>query len=134
MSEIQKELSTLEHSFEKGAFQKAIQGTLKLLKAYPVYPDSFGIEIPGGITLMFEDTASKIAVLEHYARRPPEGREAIMEFVEALLPTSLQIQETISLDLLVVGSSALEFGPQCTFTGDQVDTIIKHVLDKAGVK
>lgn len=98
------------------------------------YQHAFGIEIPGGITLMFEDTASKIAVLEHYSRTPPEGRAAIIAFVEALLPTSLQLQETISLDLLVVGSSAMEFGPQCTFTSDQVDIVIKHVLDKAGVK
>lgn len=133
VDDLKKAVGDIEHAFEKGAFQKCIQATLHALHAYSVLPTEFGMEIPGGITLAFEDTESKVAVLEQYAESPPHGRSQIMEFVGALAPTSIQVQETIEIDLVVVSSSALEFGPYVKFGQDQVMTILTHVLDKAGV-
>ncbi|MXZ00226.1 hypothetical protein F4Y93_06085 [Candidatus Poribacteria bacterium] len=133
VDDLKKAVGDIEHAFEKGAFEKCIKATLHALHAYPALPTEFGMEIPGGITLAFEDTESKIAVLEHYAGSPPHGRSEIMEFVGALAPTSIQVQETIEIDLIVVSSSALEFGPYVKFGQDQVMTILTHVLDKAGV-
>lgn len=133
VDDLKKAVGDIEHAFEKGAFQKCIQATLHALHAYPVLPTEFGMEIPGGITLAFEDTEGKVAVLEQYAQSPPHGRSEIMAFVGALAPTSIQIQETIEIDLVVISSSALEFGPYVKFGQDQVMTILTHVLDKAGV-
>ena len=134
IDDLKNAFGKLEHAFEKDAIRKAIKTTLHLLNEYPVYPDEFGIELPGGITITYSDVEEKIATLEQYADAPPSSKKQIIAFVEALSPSSLQIQETIEIDLLVVSSSALEFGPSVTFTADQVSTIIEHLLDKVGVK
>lgn len=133
IDDIQKGFGKLEHAFTSGAIQKAIKISLAAAKKYPVYPNEIDLELPGGITFAYADIPDKIGVLEQYANNPPDGRDQIMEFVEALAPTSITVQETIEIDLLVISSSALEFGPSIVYTGEQVDAVLKQILDAVGV-
>ena len=98
-----------------------------------MYPNEIDLELPGGITFAWGDIPDKIAVLEHYANDPPHGRDQIKVFIEALAPTSITVQETIEIELLVISSSALEFGPSVVYTADQVNAVLKQILDAAGV-
>ena len=134
VNDLKNAFGKIEDAFEHGAIQKAIKTSLAVAKKYPVYPDEIDLILPGGITFAWGDIESKIGTLEKYADKPPSGRDQIMEFIEALAPSSLCIEETVEIDLLVVGSSALEFGGSVTFTADQVDTVLKEVLDQLGVK
>lgn len=133
IDDIHKGFGKLEEAFEKGAIQKAIRTSLAAAKKYPVYPNEIDLELPGGITFAWGDIPDKIGVLEQYANNPPEGRDQIMEFIEALAPTSVTVQETIEIELVVISSSALEFGPSIVYTADQVDVVLKELLDAAGV-
>jgi len=133
IDDVHKGFGKLEHAFEAVSIQKAIRTSLKAAKKYPVYPNEIDLELPGGITFAWGDIPDKIGVLEEYANDPPHGRDQIMEFIEALAPNSITVQETIEIELLVISSSALEFGPSVIYTNDQVDAVLKQILDAAGV-
>ena len=133
VDEMKTAIGKVEHAFESGAIQKAIKASLAAAKKYPIYPSEVDLILPGGITFAWGDIPNKIDTLAKYVDAPPQGRDQIMEFIEVLAPTQLTIQETVEVELVIIGSSALEFGEASVFTAEQIDTALKHLLDDIGV-
>ena len=134
LDEMKTAFGKVEDAFTGDAIKKGIKKSIEIAKAYPVYPSEVDLILPGGITFAWGDIEGKIETLGKYVDSPPSGRDQILEFIEILAPTQLTIELTVDVELVVIGSSALTFGGAVVFTAEQVDTVIKHVLDDLGVQ
>ena len=98
---------------QKGALTKAI----KIIKL--ASPDEFGVTI-GPMRIGVEDLGDKIDTLQGWADNPPVGKDKIKEMVLTLSPSTLSLDFSAALALVVVTSDSLELGIDLTWKAESI--------------
>lgn len=122
-------IADLKDCFTGETIKGAIELTLKYIHRYPIVPNEaeLGLSL---ITVFFDDiTTTKIEHLQKHLDTPPSDRAGITDLILTLLPTKIHVGGT----LFTLFSDALAVRGGVAFTGEQIATIVNHILDDIGV-
>lgn len=94
-------------------------------------PDEVDLTV-GPITLAIGDLKERIDTLQKWARRPPTGKGEIRQIIEEVAPSSVSVNLSFSLALVVVQTDSLECGVNLSWETakflDKFEDILGHTF------